>query len=77
MIRIFMLAAIAIGLFTPPLAPVKAQEITASEREACSADYEKFCRGTFPGGGRILRCLEKHYAELGNACKKVVDGYKK
>jgi hypothetical protein len=74
MTRVLVLAA-AFGLFA--LVPAMAQEITAAERVACSADYEKFCRGTFPGGGRILRCLDKHYAELGSACKKVVEGYRK
>ena len=69
--------ALAAVLTITALTPVVAQEITAEERTACTADYEKYCRGTFPGGGRILACLRKHYAELGDACKKVVDGYKK
>jgi len=72
--RVLILAA-AVGLFA--LAPAMTQEITAAERAACSADYEKFCSGTVPGGGRILRCLESHSAQLGGACKKVVEGYKK
>ena len=71
-----MLAA-AFGLCTLVLTPAMAQEITAAERVACKADYEQFCRGTIPGGGRILRCLDKHYAQLGNACKKVVEVYRK
>jgi Cysteine rich repeat len=66
-------AAIAIATLTPAMA----QEITASERAACKADYEKHCEGTFPGGGRIIACLTRHYAELSDACKKVVDTYKK
>ncbi len=66
-------AAVAIIALTPAMA----QEITAAERTACKADYEKHCEGTFPGGGRILACLRNHYAELGDACKKVVDTYKK
>ncbi len=66
-------AAIAIATLTPAMA----QEITAAERTACKADYEKHCAGTFPGGGRIIACLTKHYAELADACKKVVDTYKK
>ena len=74
MTRVFVLIA-AFGILG--LAPALAAEITASERVACSADYEKFCRGTIPGGGRILRCLDKHYAQLGDACKKVVEGYRK
>jgi Cysteine rich repeat len=59
------------------LSPVSAQEITAAERTACKTDYEKYCRGTFPGGGRIIACLSKHYADLGDSCKKIVDANKK
>ena len=36
------------------LAPAAAQDFTAAQREACKADYEQFCRGTIPGGGRVL-----------------------
>ena len=60
-----------------PLNAAVAQEITAAERTACKADYEKYCEGTFPGGGRIIRCLSGHYADLSAACKQVVDSQKK
>jgi hypothetical protein len=33
-----------------------AQTPTADQRGACKADYEKFCAGTAPGGGRIIGC---------------------
>ncbi len=48
-----------------------------AERTACTADYDKYCKGTFPGGGRIIKCLASHYEKLGGACKKVVDAHKK
>ena len=35
------------------------QELTAEQRSACMGDYEKFCKGTTPGGGRIIACLSK------------------
>ena len=70
-----MILACALALAS--LATALAQEITAAERTACKADFEQYCRGTFPGGGRIIRCLSSHYAELTEACKKVVDAQKK
>ena len=45
---------------------------TAEEKAACQADFEKFCQGTEPGGGRIIECLSKHMSELSAACQKVV-----
>jgi Cysteine rich repeat len=74
MTRTLVLAAV---LTLTALTSTFAQEITSEERTACKADYEKHCAGTFPGGGRIIACLTKHYTELSDACKKVVDTYKK
>jgi hypothetical protein len=49
-----------------------AQQLTAAQRDACGGDYGKFCKGTTPGGGRIIACLNKHNAELTPACQKVL-----
>jgi hypothetical protein len=45
---------------------------TAAEREACQANFEKFCKGVVPGGGRVIECLSKHLGELTPECQKVV-----
>ena len=68
----FAVLALAIGFSTAALA----QELTAEQRDACKADYEKFCKGTVPGGGRIIACLNKQRGELADACKKVLDAQK-
>jgi hypothetical protein len=49
-----------------------AQEITAAQREACSGDFEKYCKGVTPGGGRIIACLQKESAKLTPACKQAL-----
>ena len=49
-----------------------AQELTAEQRSACMGDYEKFCKGTTPGDGRIIACLARSNDKLTPACKKVL-----
>ena len=46
---------------------------TAAEREACQADFEKYCAGVQPGGGRVVECLSKHLDQLTPQCKTVVE----
>jgi hypothetical protein len=53
-----------------------AQILTAAQRTACKADYEKYCSGTTPGGGRIIACLDKQHDALSGACRKVLDAQK-
>ena len=45
---------------------------TADQRGACKADYDKYCAGTLPGGGRVVACLNKQQNQLSDACKKVL-----
>ena len=47
-----------------------AQDFTAEQRAACNGDYDTFCKGTMPGGGRVLACLNKQHDKLAKACKK-------
>ena len=50
--------------------PAMAQ--TAAEREACQADFEKYCPGVQPGGGRVIECLAEHLDKLTPQCQAVV-----
>jgi hypothetical protein len=43
---------------------VFAQALTSAQRTACKADYEKYCKDTTPGGGRIIACLDKQQRGL-------------
>ncbi len=54
-----------------------AQELTSEQRSACIGDYEKFCKGVEPGGGRIIACLSKSSDKLTPSCKKVLTAAEK
>ena len=54
-----------------------AQEMTAEQRSACMGDYEKYCKGVAPGGGRIIACLAKESDKIAPACKKVLTAAEK
>ena len=71
--RIVLIASLTLTT----LGMAAAQDFTAAQRAACKDDYGKFCKGTLPGGGRVLACLNKHHDALSDACKKVVDAQKK
>lgn len=68
MTRIVLAAALVFASLTPALA----QDFTAEQRAACKSDYDKYCKGTMPGGGRVLACLAKQNDKLTAGCKKVV-----
>lgn len=72
-----VLTALASGVLTLSVTNAQAQDFTAAQRAACKTDYEQFCKGTTPGGGRVLACLSKQNGKLSDACKKVVAEAKK
>jgi hypothetical protein len=70
-----VLAALVFTTFAVTAA--SAQDFSAEQRAACKGDYDQFCKGTMPGGGRVLACLSKNNDKLSAACKKVVADAKK
>jgi hypothetical protein len=67
-----MLRALLILTAVCIVTPVVAQDMTAEQRAACKGDYEKYCNGVMPGGGRIIACLSKAGDKLTDACKKIL-----
>jgi hypothetical protein len=63
------IVALAFGFSTTAFA----QTLTAEQQAACKADYQKYCKGTIPGGGRIIACLNKQVDQISAACRKVLD----
>lgn len=67
---VLTMAALSVGLLCGA-----ASAQTAAEREACMPDYQKYCAGVAPGGGRIFECLAKQLDKLSPQCKKIVEAY--
>jgi len=67
-----MRTIIVLAAFLSLSGVANAQELTAEQRSACMGDYEKYCKGVEPGGGRIIACLSKSSDRLTPSCKKVL-----
>lgn len=50
---------------------------SSDPRGACKADYDKFCAGIAPGGGKIIACLNAKRDQLSATCKAALDSRKK
>jgi hypothetical protein len=73
----FVVVAFALGFSSAGFSSAAlAQALSAEQRAACQADYNKYCKGTMPGGGRIIACLNKQRDAISDACKKVLDSQK-
>ena len=61
------------------VAPALAGSASAQSdpRGACKADYDKYCAGVAPGGGRVVSCLTERYGQLSKLCKQALDSHKK
>lgn len=53
-----------------PSATPEANSVRAGVREACAADVKALCGDVQPGGGKILRCLKEHKAQVSSGCKE-------
>ncbi len=41
-------------------------------KTVCKTDYTRFCSTVRPGGGRIIRCLGQHSADLAPECRQAL-----
>jgi hypothetical protein len=65
MFRTLLATALFVAAF---IGVVQAQDRKAL-REACTDDTKKFCADVQRGGGRIIKCLRDHSAELAPPCR--------
>ena len=66
-------AAIVVAVAFSGLASAQSSD----PRGACKADYDKFCAGIAPGGGRVVACLNDKRDQLSATCKAALDSRKK
>jgi hypothetical protein len=64
-----------VAVFAGAFFSTAAMAQTAAERTACMADFEKYCAGVIPGGGRVIECLAKQVDKLTPECRKVVQSH--
>lgn len=50
---------------------------SSDPRGACKTDYDKFCAGITPGGGKVIACLDAKRDQLSASCKTALDSRKK
>lgn len=67
--RIAAPALIAAALFCAGAATAQPGGGGGGMRQACQADFQKFCADVQPGGGARMQCMRQHAAELSDACK--------
>lgn len=73
LVRATLAAACVVAGLLLTLQIASAQDKGAA-REACKGDYQKFCSGVAPGGGRIKKCLNDNFGALSDPCKQVIGG---
>ena len=58
------------------LALAQTDQVPPKVREACEADYKKFCLTTIPGGGRVLACMRGNSVQLSAGCRAALNEVK-
>lgn len=68
---------VLVPLFLALLAPVSAQTMPPDAfREACKADFVKYCAAVKPGEGRLEACFRDNEPNLSSGCREAVDWVK-
>jgi hypothetical protein len=49
----------------------------ARPAQACRGDFEEFCGGIRPGGGRAMMCLRRHAMELSPGCQEALQALRR
>ena len=45
------------------------EEVQATVKKACAADYSTHCSLVIPGGGRVIACIKENFSKLSATCQ--------
>jgi hypothetical protein len=62
-------AAFTIAVLWTPSAAVAQQ---AAVHQACEPQIAQYCAGVVPGAGRLRTCVQEHFAEFSEPCKRAL-----
>lgn len=57
---------------SPPPPPTSMRQKAALMRRYCGRDFQAYCHGVQPGGGRVMACLAQNEARLSPPCKRAL-----
>lgn len=72
-LRIGLVLTLSLGCLFGASTGAQAQRLDSRLREACMADYRRFCTGVQPGGGRIKNCMVQNFAQLSASCQQALN----
>lgn len=71
--HVFAAAALALGLAVASLAVAQPAGGNGAIRQACMADFQKFCPDARPGpGGAIRDCIKAHLTDFSSGCQSAI-----
>lgn len=74
LIVVFLLAGAALAPADVAVAQAQGSPSGGAKlRDACRSDYERFCAGVTPGGGRGVACLRGQLPALSADCRRAVE----
>ena len=45
------------------------EDVQATVKKACAADYSTNCSLVIPGGGRVIACMKENFSKLRRTCQ--------